>query len=232
MILCYKLVMSVYHSDFHKSWVGHVCVFLHAAMVGCSNFILHIAVAALLVRAVVAPGGGADDDGASVGGTSAGAGSADLSSLTVVFTGIGVLIKSCKLCGCKSGDASPLETAHDDDEWGGKIPWDHYTRVSDVLKKCSGRVCRFCRSTFELGSFAVEHGNIAAYMEWRKAADTATRHHVFMRARGAYVANLMACGGKRSSVHARSELEKAKRVESEDKEGLRNVQPLKFTEAG
>ena len=72
-------------------------------------------------------------------------------------------------------------------------------------------------------------------MVWRKAADTATQYHAFIRARSAYISNLSNAasdGGHRATVHARAQLQKAVRVETEDTERLKNVQPVNFVEAG
>ena len=100
------------------------------AMVGCSSFMFLIVVAASLVVAW-APRV-ADGDDISIGGTSSGAAPDHSASLSVVFSGVGVVIKLCKLCGAKSSDESPLPNAHEEDEWSGRIPWDHYVRVSDL----------------------------------------------------------------------------------------------------
>ena len=75
----------------------------------CSDLVSRISwvVALSLCICAVAPRCG-DGDDMSVGGTSAGgASSTALASLTVVFTGIGVAIKTCKLCGTKSDAESP-----------------------------------------------------------------------------------------------------------------------------
>ena len=91
---------------------------------------------------------GEDSDGADSGvsGKASTAGTL-LALLTVMF--IGVKTKTCRLCGCKSDEESPLtSTCHPDDDHSGRRPWRSYTKHSQSEKRASGRLCLICWNVF------------------------------------------------------------------------------------
>ena len=91
---------------------------------------------------------GEESDGADSGvsGKASTAGTL-LALLAVIF--IGVKTKTCRLCGCKSDEESPLtSTCHPDDDHGGRRPWRSYTKHSQSEKRASGRLCLICWNVF------------------------------------------------------------------------------------
>ena len=85
-----------------------------------------------------------DDDRASVST------SLTLAALTVMAVGPGIKAKVCKLCKCKSTDASPFDDADPSDKWGGLRPWCHYCKVDGEAgcKTPVGRMCMICYNVF------------------------------------------------------------------------------------
>ena len=59
-------------------------------------------------------------------------------------------VLTCKTCGCKCNDASPLKGASKADKYGGFRPWGKYRRTKDGAagRRPEGFFCLICTNTY------------------------------------------------------------------------------------
>ena len=104
-----------------------------------------------------------------------------LATLAVCFT----LSKACVCCLCnaKSTDPSPLVGGEEDDQYGGRRPWNKYRKVrhpgsDEQVKVPEGKLCMICFSTFRALGLNYKYPSYGAY--YKEIVNDNSKHTSFI----------------------------------------------------